>query len=52
MLRFHQMKSLPKFASVNANVYNHFKLERHLLDRPSCKIRRSAAPAEWQNLMA
>lgn len=33
MLRFRQMKSLPKFASVHANVHNHFNLERHLIDR-------------------
>src|ERR671910_124200 len=30
MLRFRQMKSLQKFASVHANVHNHFSLERHL----------------------
>jgi putative transposase len=29
MLRFRQMKSLQKFASVHANVHNHFNLERH-----------------------
>ena len=33
MLRFRQMKSLPRFASVHANVHNHFNLERHLIDR-------------------
>ena len=33
MLRFRQMKSLQKFVSVNANVDNHFNLERHLIDR-------------------
>jgi putative transposase len=52
MLRFRQMKSLQKFASVHANVYNHFNLERHLIDRQTYKSRRSAALAEWQNLMA
>ncbi len=52
MLRFRQMKSLQKFASVHANVYNHFNSERHLIDRQTYKIRRSAALAEWQNLMA
>ena len=30
MLRFRQMKSLQKFASVHANVHNHFNSERHL----------------------
>ena len=52
MLRFRQMKSLQKFASVHANVHNHFNLERHLVDRETYKTRRSAAMAEWQNLMA
>ena len=33
MLRFRQLKSLQKFASVHANVHNHFNLERHLIDR-------------------
>jgi putative transposase len=52
MLRFRQMKSLQKFASVHANVLNHFNQERHLVDRQTYKTRRSAALAEWQNLMA
>ena len=47
MLRFRQMKSLQKFASVHANVHNHFSLERHLVDRAIYKERRSAALAEW-----
>ena len=52
MLRFRQMKSLQKFASVHANVHNHFSQERHLVDRQTYKARRSAALAEWQTLMA
>ena len=52
MLRFRQMKSLQKFASVHANVHNHFNLERHLIDRQNYTTRRSAALAEWQSLMA
>ena len=51
MLRFRQMKSLQKFASVHANVHNHFNQERHL-DRQTYKERRSAALAEWQSLMS
>ncbi len=50
MLRFRRMKTLQKFASVHANVSNHFNLERHLIDRPTFKERRSAALAEWQAL--
>jgi putative transposase len=52
MLRFRRMKSLQKFASVHANVHNHFSQERHLVDRQTYKTRRSAALAEWQSLMA
>jgi putative transposase len=52
MLRFRQMKSLQKFASVHANVHNLFNLERHLVDRKTYKTRRSAALAEWQNLVS
>jgi putative transposase len=48
MLRFRRIKSLQKFASVHANVHNHFNLERHLVDRETYKQRRSAALAEWQ----
>ena len=52
MLRFRQMKTLQKFASVHASLHNHFNLERHLVDRQTYKTRRSAALAEWQSLMA
>ena len=51
MLRFRRMKTLQKFASVHANVHNHFNSERHLIDRQTYKARRSAALAEWQQLM-
>ena len=52
MLRFRQMKSLQKFASVHANVHNHFNQERHFVDRQTYKTRRSAALAKWQILVA
>jgi putative transposase len=52
MLRFRQMKSLQKFASVHANVHNHFSTQRHLVDRETYKTSPSAALAEWRNLMA
>lgn len=52
MLRFRRMKTLQKFASVHASFQNHFSLERHLIDRQTYKTRRSAALAEWQNLVA
>ena len=50
MLRFRQMKTLQKFASVHTNVHNHFDLDRHNVDRRTYKDRRSAAFAEWQVL--
>jgi len=50
MLRFRRMRSLQKFASVHANVHNHFASERHLVDRQTYKERRSAALAEWGQL--
>ena len=46
MLRFRRMKTLQKFASVHANVHNHFNQERHLVDRKTYKERRSSALAE------
>ncbi len=52
MVRFRRMASLQKFASVHANVHNHFALERHLIDRQTYKLRRSAALAEWHTLMS
>jgi putative transposase len=50
MLRFRQMETLQKFASVHALLHNHFNSERHLVDRQTYKTR-SAALAEWQSLM-
>jgi putative transposase len=52
MQRFRRTKTLQKFASVHANVHNHFTLECHLIDRQTYRERRSAALAEWQILMA
>jgi putative transposase len=52
MLRFRQMKSLQKFASVHASLHNHFATERHLIDRQTYKQTRSAALAAWQSLAA
>jgi putative transposase len=46
MLRFRQMKSLQKFASVHANVRNLFALKRHLVSRLIFKQRRLAG---WPN---
>lgn len=45
------MKSLQKFASVHADVHNHFNVDRHLTGRQTYKTARSAALPEWQNFM-
>lgn len=50
MLRFRQMKTLQKFASVHASFHNHFNSERHLVDRETYRERRSACLTEWQSL--
>jgi len=52
MLRFTRMSCLQKFASVHANVHNHFNSERHLVDRDTFKQRRSAVVAQWQSLFS
>ncbi|MDU8912516.1 IS6 family transposase [Aestuariicoccus sp. MJ-SS9] len=52
MLRFRRMRSLQKFASVHASVYNHFNQERGLSSRHIFKANRAAALAEWRGLCA
>jgi putative transposase len=52
MLRFRSMRTLQKFSSVQAQVHNHFSLERHLVTREVYKQRRSAALGEWRALAA
>jgi putative transposase len=46
------MTTVQKFASVHANIHNHLDLDRHLIARQTYKTARSAALAEWQNLIA
>ena len=52
MAKFRSAKSLQKFAAVHASVYNHFNQERHLYNRENFKLNRSAALAEWRQLVA
>ena len=52
MLRFRCMRSLQKFAAVNAFVYNHFNQECSLSTRPNFKLNRAAALAEWPPILA
>ncbi|AHM04461.1 Mobile element protein [Roseibacterium elongatum DSM 19469] len=52
MLRFRRMRSLQKFASTHASVYNHFNQERSLSSRNIFKANRAAALTEWRGLCA
>ena len=52
MSRFRRMKTLQKFASVHAQVHNHFNQERTLVSREIYKQRRTAALAEWRSVAA
>ena len=46
MLRFRRMKTLQKFASVHANVHNHFNQERtSSIDRPTSSAARPLWPS-------
>ncbi|MDW3116913.1 MAG: IS6 family transposase [Roseovarius pacificus] len=50
MLRFRRLRSLQKFASVHASVYNLFNSERSLYSRSNFKLNRATALAEWRGL--
>ena len=52
MARFRDIKTLQKFASVHASIYNHFNHQRHLNRRDIFKQARAAALVEWQQLAA
>jgi putative transposase len=51
MERFRRMQTLQKFAAVHGTVHNHFNQERHLISRDLYRERRSAALAEWREVM-
>jgi putative transposase len=52
MLRFRRIRSLQKFAFVQASIHNHFNQERHLYSQDNFKLHRAAALAEWRQLCA
>ena len=52
MARFRDIKTLQKFAATHASIHNHFNQERHLYNRETFKLNRSAALAEWRQLAA
>ena len=52
MLKFRDVKTLQKFASIHASIHNHFNLERHLNRRDKFKQDRAAALADRRQLAA
>ena len=52
MSRFRDIKTLQKFASSHASIFNHFNVDRHLMDRATFRQNRSAALTEWRQLAA
>ena len=52
MARFRDIKTLQKFASVHASIYNHFNHQRHLNRRDTFKQARATALDEWRQLAA
>ena len=51
MLRFRRMRSLQKFISILASVFNHFNQERHIYSRGNFKLKRAMALTEWRQLV-
>jgi putative transposase len=41
----------PEIRAVHGTVHNHFNQERHLISRDHYRERRSAALAEWREVM-
>jgi putative transposase len=52
MSKFRSAKSLQKFTSIHASIYNHFNHQRHLNRRDHFKESRSQGLAEWRQLIA
>jgi putative transposase len=52
MARFRDIKTLQKFTSAHASIHNHFNHDRHLNRRAIFRDNRSAALAEWRQLVA
>jgi putative transposase len=52
MAKFRGIRTLQKFAAVQASIQNHFHQDRHLNRRNIFKQKRSVALAEWRQLAA
>ena len=51
MAKFRSIKSLQKFASIHSSIHNHFNQERHIYNRETFKLKRTAALVEWRQLV-
>ena len=51
MLRFRRAKTLQNFVSIHASIQNHFNQERYLNSHTNFKPNRTAALAEWRQLL-
>lgn len=52
MIRFRRHKTLQKFTSIHASIYNHFNCQRTINRRDYFKKLRSKANLEWQQILA
>jgi len=52
LAKIRDVKTLQKFALAHASIHSHFNHDRHLNRRDVFKQNRSAAMAEWRQLMA
>ena len=52
MAKFREVKTLQKFAAIHATIHNHFNQDRHFNRRNIFKQNRSAALAEWRQIVA
>lgn len=52
MPRIRDIKTLQKFASSHTSIFNHFNFDRRLIDRATFRQNRSAALAEWREVLA
>src|ERR1700755_70472 len=50
--RFKSARSAQRFLSMHGAVHNTFKFTRHLISRPTLRIFRAEATAEWQDAVA
>ena len=51
MLRFRRAKTLQNFVSIHASIQNHFIQEHYLNSHTNFKPNRTAALAEWRQLL-